>query len=103
MPSSSKTDLTITVNIRNFIISLKGRLSSHSNLIFIKSFFIHLFLSPFIVSVRYLISSESFINFANTYLLPSAEIKTKYLFALFSSIYPSTLPIIRFNEFTLLY
>ena len=36
------------------------------------------------------------------FLLPSVEVKTKYLFPLFSLIYPSTLPIIRNEGFTLL-
>ena len=49
-----------------------------------------------------LTSSQSFVNFANTFLLPSVEIKTKYLFPLFSSIYLSASPMIRYNGFTLL-
>ena len=56
----------------------------------------------FIVSLRCLISSQIFSSFANTFLLPSVEVKTKYWFPLFSSTYPSALPIIRYNGFTLL-
>ena len=41
-------------------------------------------------------------NFANTILLSFAEVKTNYLFPLFSSTYPSALLIIRYNGFTLL-
>ena len=67
-----------------------------------KSFSYSSFLPSFIVSIRCLISSQSFVNFANTFLLPSVEVKTKYLFPLFSAIYPSALPIIRYYGFTLL-
>ena len=66
-----------------------------------KSFSYSPFLPSFIVSVRCLISSQTFANFANTFLLPSVEVKTKYLFALFSLIYLSALPMIRYNGFTL--
>ena len=46
--------------------------------------------------------SQSFANFANIFLLPYVEVKAKYWFPLFSSIYPSALPTIRYNGFTLL-
>ena len=59
-----------------------------------KSFSYQPFLPSFIVSIRCFISSQSFLNFANTFLLPSIEVKTKYFFPLFSSIYPSALPMI---------
>ena len=75
---------------------MKGKLSSELNLM--KSFSYSHFLPPFVVSLRCLISSQSFANFANTFLLPSVEVKTKYLFPLFSSIYPSALPMIRYND-----
>ena len=62
--------------------------------------------SPFLpssfVSVRCSISSKSFVNFANTFLLPSVEAKTKNLFSLLSSIYPFALPMIRYKGHTLL-
>ena len=67
-----------------------------------KSFSHSPFLPSFIVSIRCLISSQSFANFANTFLLPSIEVNAKYLFPLFSSMYPSALPMIRYNGFTLL-
>ena len=54
------------------------------------------------VSIRSLISSQSFANFANIILLTSVEVKTKYLFPLFSLIYPSASPMIRYNGFKLL-
>ena len=79
-------------------MNLKGKLSSKLNLIFIKCFSFSPFLPSFIVSIR--CSSQSFVNFANTFLLPNVELKTKYLFPLFSSIYPSALPMIRYNGFT---
>ena len=60
------------------------------------------FLPSFVIAIRWLIPSESFGTFANIFLLPSVEIKTKYLFPLFSSIYPSALPMIRYNGFTVL-
>ena len=50
-----------------------------------------------------IISFQSFVSFANTFLLPSVEVKTKCSLPLFSLIYPSTLPMSRYNGFTLLY
>ena len=80
----------------------KGKLSSELNWIFMKSFSYSPFLPSFIASIRCLILSESFVNFANTVLLPYVELKTKYLFPLFSSICPSASPMIRHNALTLL-
>ena len=59
-----------------------------------KSFTYLHFLPPFVVSLICLISLQSFENFVNTLLLPSVEVKSKYLLPLFSSIYLSALPII---------
>ena len=59
-----------------------------------------MFFTLFNTSIRCLISSQSLVNSVNTFLLPSLEVKTKYLFSLFSSIYPSALQIIRYNGFT---
>ena len=67
-----------------------------------KSFSHSPFLPSFIVSIRCLISSQNFVTFANTFLLTSVEVQTKYLFQLLSSIYPSALPMTRHNGFTLL-
>ena len=47
-------------------------------------------------------SPQSFVSFVNSFLLPSVEVKTKYLLPMFSSIYPSGLTMIRYNGFTLL-
>ena len=59
-------------------------------------------LPEFIVWIEYLISSQSFVYFSNTFLFLSVEAKVKYLFPLLSSMYPSTLPILRCSGFTLL-
>ena len=67
-----------------------------------KSFSYSSFLPSFTVSMKCLILSQSFVNFDNTFLLPSVEVKTKYLLPLFSSIIPSALPMIRYIGFTLL-
>ena len=64
-----------------------------------KSFSYSAFLPSFTVSIRRLISSRNFVNFVNTFLLASAQVKSKYLFPLFSLIYPTALPIIRYNGF----
>ena len=45
LPSSLKIDLTVTVNIRSFSILFEIKLSSDSNLIFMKCFHTHLFTS----------------------------------------------------------
>ena len=47
--------------------------------------------------MRCLIYPQNFSNFANTFLLPTVEVKTKYLFPLFSLIYQSALPMIRYK------
>ena len=41
-------------------------------------------------------------SLSNPFLLASLEVKTKNLFPLFSWIYPSALPMIRYNGITLL-
>ena len=77
-------------------------LSSELNLIFMKSFSHSPILPSIFVSIKCLISSQRFVKFANIFLLPSAEMKTKYLFPLFSSICPSALQMNRYNVFALL-
>ena len=67
-----------------------------------KSFSYSPFLTSFIVLIRCVIWSQSFVNFNITFLLPSVEVKTKDLLPLFSSIYSSVLPVSRHNKFTLL-
>ena len=47
-------------------------------------------------------SSQSFVNFSNTFLLLSVEVKTKYLFTFFSLIYPPALPMIGYSGSILL-
>ena len=74
----------------------KGKLPE-LNLIFMKPFSNSPFLPSFIDSIRCLMSSQNFGNFANAFLLTSVEVKTKYFFPLSSSIYPSALPMIRFT------
>ena len=64
-------------------------------------FIIFTFLPPFIVSILFLIPFQSFVNFFNTSLFSSVELKTKYLFPLFSLGCRSTLPIIRYKRFAL--
>ena len=54
--SSSKPDLTITDSIWGLSVSFKGKLSSNSNLIFMKCFPYSPALPPFIVLTRYLTS-----------------------------------------------
>ena len=44
----------------------------------------------------------NFVNFANSFLLPTIEVKSKYMFSLFSSIYPFALPMIMYNGFTVI-
>ena len=66
-----------------------------------KSFSYLPFLPSFIVSPKCLISPKSFMIFANTFLLPSVKVKSKYLFPFFS-IYSPALPMIVYNGFTLL-
>ena len=79
---------------------------SDSNLILIKSLSYLPVLLPFMVSISFLIPSQSYLYFFNIFFFSSVgynsiEVKTKYLFPLFSVIYPSTLPIIRYKGFTL--
>ena len=64
------------------LIFYKRQIIIWFNLIFIKSFLYSPVLPLFIVSIRYLVSSQSFVIFANTSLFPSVEAKTKYLFPL---------------------
>ena len=66
-----------------------------------KSFSYSHFLPPFVVLIRCLISSQSAVNFANTFLLPNVEVKIKYFFQLFSLMYPSDVPVIRRTGFKL--
>ena len=47
-------------------------------------------------------SSQSFVYFSKKFLLSSIEARVKYLFPLFSLMYPSTSPIIRCSGFTIL-
>ena len=68
---------------------------------FVKSLPYSPFLPPFIVSILFLIPSQSSGYLFNTSLFSSVESKTKYLFPLFSSIYPITSPIIRYKGFIL--
>ena len=79
MPSSSKIHLTIIVNRCKFNSLFNGKLSSVLNLIFIKSLPYPSFLPPFIVSISFLIPSQSSVYFFNTSYFSSAESKTKYL------------------------
>ena len=64
-----------------------------------KSFSYSPSLPLFIVLIRYLISSQSFVYFSNTSLFLSVETKVKYLSPFFSSMYPSALLIIRYKGF----
>ena len=68
---------------------------------FHKIFTRFIFLPPFLVSFSFLIPSQSSMYFFNTSLFSSVESKTNYLILFFSSICPSTLPIIRYEGFTL--
>ena len=101
MPSSSKTDLTITVNIWSFSILFKDKLSSELNFISMKSFLYSPASPPFIVLIRYLILSQSSAYFVNTYVLLSVEEKVKYLLPLVSLMQPSALSIMRYKGVTL--
>ena len=87
MPSSSKIHLTIIVNRCKFNSLFNGKLSSVLNLIFIKSLPYSPFLPPFIVSISFLIPSQSSVYFFNTSYFSSAESKTKYLLPFFTSIF----------------
>ena len=51
----------------------------------------------FIFSIRLLILSQSSVYFVNTSLFLSIEAKFKYLSPLFSSMYPSISPMIRYK------
>ena len=59
------------------------------------------FFPPFIVSISFLVRFQSSVYFFNTSLFLSVESKTKYLLPFFTSICPSTLPIIRYKGFRL--
>ena len=102
LPSSSKTDLTPIVIVGNSIVySLNVKLSSVSNLIFMKYLPYLPFLLPFMVSILFKIPFQSPLYFLNTSLSLSEESKTKYLFTFFYSICPIALAMIRYKGFTL--
>ena len=90
--------LTIIVNRCNFNGLFNGKLSSVLNIMFMKSLPYSSFLPPsFIVSISFLIPSQSSVYFSNTSLFSSVESKTKYLLSFFSLVVlhstgPSTLP-----------
>ena len=75
-----------------------SKLWSVLNLIFVKSLPCSPSLPPYIVLISFLIPSQSSVYFSHTSLFLSVESKTKYLLPLFSSICPSTSPIIRFKR-----
>ena len=85
----------------NFNGLFSGKLSFVSNLIFMKSLPYSPSLPSFIVSILFLIPPQSSVYFLNTSLFSSGESKTKYLLPFFSSIYPSTSPIITYKGFAL--
>ena len=69
----------------------KGKLSSDSNVVFMKSFLQLIGSPPLLVFILFLVSFQIFVYFSNTPLLLFAEAKIKYLSPLFSSMYPPTL------------
>ena len=97
-----KTNRNIIVILWSFSVSLKGKLSSESNLIFMKSFLNSPGLLPFIVSIQFLIPSQSSVYFVNTSLFLSVKTRVKYLLPFSSLMYPSILLIINYKRFTLL-
>ena len=73
----------------SFNCLFNGKLSSVSNLIFMKPLPYSPFLPTFVVSISFLIPFESSVYFFNTSFSSSVESKTKYLLPFFSSICPS--------------
>ena len=96
-----KTDLVIIVVLWIFSVLFKGKLSSALNLIFMKSFSYSPGLPQFIVTVSFLIPSQTSVCFINTSLFSSVGSKTKYLLPSVSPICPITLPMIRYRGFKL--
>ena len=78
----------------------KGKLSSEMILIFINSLPYSLGL-PLIVLTYSLILFQSAVYFVNTSLFLLLETIVKYLFTMFSSVYPSILSMIKYKGFTL--
>ena len=75
--------ILIIVNICSFNGLLHGKLSSVSNLIFMKSLPYSASLPPFIVLISFLMPSQSSVYFSSTFLFASVESKTKYLLPFF--------------------
>ena len=55
---------------------------------------------PFTFSIKFLIPFQSFVYFFTTSLFSSVEAKNNYLIPLFSSMYLSTSPTVKYNGFT---
>ena len=84
-----RADATAIIMSRISNVLPKGKSTSDSNLIFMKSFLYLIGSSSFITSIYLLVSSQSVLQFFNTSLVFSVEAKTKYLFPSFSLMYPS--------------
>ena len=74
-----KKDLTIIDNMQSINGLFHGKLSSVSNLVFMKSLPYLPFLLPFIVPILFLIPSQSSVYFFNTSFFSFVQLKTKYL------------------------
>ena len=69
--SSLKTNLVIIVNKRSFIGLFSGKSSLDSNLIFFKSFSNSYFSPPLMVSIYFLVPSQTSLYFFKTFLFSS--------------------------------
>ena len=101
MPSSSKTDLTIIVNMCRFNSLFNGKLSSVLNLIFMKCLS-YLQSRSFMFSILFLIPSQSSLYFLILLCFHPNNQKLNIYFHFFSSICPITSPIIRYKGFKLI-